>query len=122
MSQTYCLVCLECKEYLWIGQGGYDMRSLYSAKEYIEALKLFFNKHVYHELRFSEDDIVCDTDVVEVVLNKEGTDLELEEDLDGYVDNSLSELTRGYYEEWRVCHKDTFERLQKEVDKLNKEE
>lgn len=37
MSVTRHLVCIDCKQYIWIGQGN----TLYSSGEYIEKLKNF---------------------------------------------------------------------------------
>ena len=53
MSQTFYLVCLEAKEWIWIGQGWDDMSVLYYGEhETMEKLKRFLNMFHDKELRF----------------------------------------------------------------------
>ena len=59
MSQTFYIVCHETKKRIWIGQGGGNMKTLYSNDPGVmAALKLFLNDHIGKELHF----ICCSTD------------------------------------------------------------
>jgi hypothetical protein len=50
MSKTYNLVCVDCKEKIWIGQGGV----IYDPEKY--GLDLFLHKHEEHNLMFVDDE------------------------------------------------------------------
>jgi hypothetical protein len=65
MSRTYSIACDDCKCSLWIAQGWPDRPkslTLYSGdKQVMQDLKSFLFAHVGHNLRFVDDEILCDT-------------------------------------------------------------
>lgn len=50
MSQTFELVCLECKERQWVGQSNY----IYTTRPEIEETAKFCHTHYGHMLKFLE--------------------------------------------------------------------
>jgi len=57
MSFTYNLICHECKQYIWIGQGWSKADfQLYRSPENLAALRQFMAMHENHPLKFSHDD------------------------------------------------------------------
>lgn len=44
MSETYHLVCEDCKEHLWVGQGWGEVH-IYKAAHHMAALEAFLDKH-----------------------------------------------------------------------------
>ena len=54
MSQMFGLACVQCQQYLWVGQQGGGMTEpwLYSGRTSISVLTHFLNAHRYHELVF----------------------------------------------------------------------
>ena len=51
MSVTYDILCLDCKEVLWIGQSDY----IYTTDPEINAFSKFLHKHEDHVLKFLND-------------------------------------------------------------------
>lgn len=66
MSTTYDLVCDDCKECIWIGQG-YDKIGHYIYDAELESLKDFLYTHKGHKLRYLSEydmtDELCDLGV-----------------------------------------------------------
>ena len=56
MSQTFELVCLECKERVWVGQSAY----LYTTHPEISETSAFLHKHYGHTLKFVDSETACD--------------------------------------------------------------
>ncbi len=57
MSQTFSLVCMDTKQWIWIGQGWGSMTSFYTGEpETMARLQRFLNAHRDKELRFLCDD------------------------------------------------------------------
>jgi hypothetical protein len=56
MSQTFSLVCLECKAWIWVGQGWGSMTAFYTNPARMAQLQRFLNAHLNHTMRFVCDD------------------------------------------------------------------
>ena len=57
MSRTYEIVCHDCREKLWIGQGWPDTRVyIYTDETHLTLLERFLFAHQLHNLRFGDDE------------------------------------------------------------------
>lgn len=57
MSNTFDIVCVKCKEKLWVGQG----QTLYFREEHtMEKFKEFLFEHQNHPLMFTEANLTYD--------------------------------------------------------------
>ena len=65
MSRTFSIVCDDCKQSLWIGQGWPDKpKSLtlyYGDQKIMAKLQSFLFAHVGHSLRFVDDEELCNS-------------------------------------------------------------
>ncbi len=56
MSRTYELICHECQQALWVGQGNPGCEYIYTTPEHLQALKDFLFAHRNHRLEFGDDE------------------------------------------------------------------
>ena len=65
MSRTFSIVCDDCKQSLWIGQGWLDepksLTLYYGDQEIMAKLQSFLFAHVGHSLRFIDDEELCNS-------------------------------------------------------------
>lgn len=52
MSQTYNIVCTQCRQHLWVGQRDY----IYSTPEHMSNLASFLHAHLNHPLMFVNEE------------------------------------------------------------------
>jgi hypothetical protein len=68
MSETYQMACMDCREFIWIGQRDY----IYRQKRYLDAVEKFLFVHTQHELQFlSLNKLSTYTDWIEIVVPEE---------------------------------------------------
>ncbi len=58
MSYTYHLICQDCKQRIWIGQGWPEgEKSLYKTEDSLGKIERFLFSHIEHTLVFSHDNL-----------------------------------------------------------------
>jgi hypothetical protein len=56
MADTIHLICIDCKQTLWVGQGGYEPPAkayLYETNESRDSFRRFYDAHFDHDIRLA---------------------------------------------------------------------
>ena len=62
MSRTYEVLCIDCKQSLWIGQGWESSkRYIYKTNDHLKALEDFLFSHMGHGLVFDDSETLAGT-------------------------------------------------------------
>jgi len=56
MSRTYEIICHDCKQRIWIGQGSGDKAYIYRTEKETKNLSDFLFGHQNHRLEFGDDE------------------------------------------------------------------
>ena len=87
MSETYNIACIDCREFIWVGQKTW----IYKNERHLDVLEKFLFVHLEHELKFlGLDALNAYTDWKEIVVAEE----------DGSYDLDSSDEDRIRFDEW----------------------